>query len=1100
MPFIPSSRSALLAFWLGYVAFIIYGSFIPFNFRPLPLDGAWAMFEQTPMLKLGIESRADWIANGVLYAPVGFLTAWLFASPLENGREGFVVAFHPGRVLLAGLFCIGLALGVEFTQLFFPPRTVSLNDLLAEAIGSGIGLIAASLSPAWIGKFLHAHRFDPERIFWHLVEAFLVAYVAFSLFPYDVLVSLDELTQKAKGTTWGVWLAGEAPLDLQSYFKLCAEVVLTLPFGIYIGHRLARGHEESKQPDGIRHSGFRRNDVASLAQAAVWGALLGIALELTQFFIATGVTQGMSVLTRMIGTAAGLALWQRRSVFTPDRLALTLRRHALPLTVLYIAALLLANGWFSYRWRGIEFAAAQLTDLRFLPFYYHYYTTEARALFSLASVILMYLPVGILTWANRRTPVFALWLSVLLAGIVETGKLFLQGTHPDPTNIPVAGVFAWLAVLGADKLSNAANPPPTPNVVSENSAPPSGHQPGGKASGNKLAYFGMLAILTFCAYRAATFPVAPVIISLILAASAFTVWHRPAIAFLLIPLALPVFDLAPWSGRFYFDEFDFLVLTCLAVGYARVAPPPKNTRRDPMLVVCLTLGGLSLILSTAIALFPWPASNENAFVSYFSPFNALRIVKGALWAFLGFGLIRRLQADGQDVMRPWALGMTGGLALTVAVVIWERLTFAGLFDFASDYRVTGPFSAMHVGGAYVEGFIVVATPFLLLLIMQTTSRINRLLGFFLLLATAYALMVTYSRGGYAAFAVALAVFLCFATIRSGQPRRGILAVAVSTIVLTVAIPVLNGEFARQRLASVGHDFGIRKAHWVDALAIRSSDWRTTLFGMGIGRFPGNHYLFSREQNRTGTYRLQTENGNTFLRLAGGSALYVEQVVAVDPQQSYRLKMDVRGEPPPEKITVSLCEKWMLTSFRCVWKTLAIPQNGNDWNDLQTNIATGILGTAPWYAARPVKLTLHTPPSPASHYDIDNIRLETNQGENLLRNGNFATTLDRWFFTVDDHLPWHTKNLPLAIFFDLGWFGLAALGGFALLAIARAANRAWQGDLPATAALSAFTAFLVVGLFDTLVDAPRFLFLFILLGMLCGKSTHSAGGNIHGIVT
>ena len=67
------SRARLaLAAWLAWTAFIVYGSLLPFDFQPVPLDRAWALFRQAPFLVLGVESRADWIANGVLYAPVGF--------------------------------------------------------------------------------------------------------------------------------------------------------------------------------------------------------------------------------------------------------------------------------------------------------------------------------------------------------------------------------------------------------------------------------------------------------------------------------------------------------------------------------------------------------------------------------------------------------------------------------------------------------------------------------------------------------------------------------------------------------------------------------------------------------------------------------------------------------------------------------------------------------------------------------------------------------------------------------------------------------------------------------------------------------------------
>ena len=148
--------------------------------------------------------------------------------------------------------------------------------------------------------------------------------------------------------------------------------------------------------------------------------------------------------------------------------------------------------------------------------------------------------------------------------------------------------------------------------------------------------------------------------------------------------------------------------------------------------------------------------------------------------------------------------------------------------------------------------------------------------------------------------------------------------------------------------------------------------------------------------------------------------------------------------------------------------------------MEVPLATATLGDTPWFASRPVKFALHNP-ADKSLIDISNVRLETGQGTNLLFNGDFSKELDHWFFSADSHLQWHAKSLPVAVLFDQGWFGLIALCMFSILAIKRAAGRAWRGDLHAAAALAAFSGFLVVGLFDTLIDAPRFLFLFLLLG-------------------
>lgn len=1068
----PAPRHSFpLAIWLGYVFFVVYGSLVPLDFRPLPLDQAWAVFQHIPMYKLGVESRADWISNGVLYVPVGFLTAHLLIQKGLNAR-------HAPVYLLAGLFSGALAIGVEFTQIFFPQRTVSLNDILAECVGSLIGLLLAAKYSDWFKNLLRAALSDPARLTLRLLEGYLAGYVAFSLFPYDILLSTAELAEKLQGDNWGWLLAGDANGNVLIVLKLFSEILLTLPFGLLLGYRSARP--------------------ANYRQAVMLGLLLGGLIEIAQLFTATGVSQGFSVLTRVAGICGGLALWNDRANWSPERLALLTRRYVLPLGAIYLLVLLQTNGWFSHQWNGAEFAAARLADVHFLPFYYHYFTTEARALFSLASVCLMYIPVGVLIWANRGSPAQACFYALFAAGLVETGKLFLQGMHADPTNLMLAAIASWGMFHLAEMFALAAGKRVTPEAPS--SSAESGRAAAG--SGKRIhaattaerrwaAYAMLFSALAVVAYRAATFPSQPVLLCLFLAACAAIIWNRPVLLVAILPAALPVFDLAPWSGRFYLDEFDLLIVLGLAVGYARVPPTPRSSASrtkhpaDPLFAMACTLLALGILIGVVRGLLPWQTPDANSFTNYYSPFNALRIAKGALWAFLLFGVLRRLVASGTDVRRPLALGMVAGLALTVAVIVWERATFGNLLDFTSDYRVTGPFSSMHMGGAYIECFLVIATPFLLLLILQTISRANRLLGALLLLACTYALMVTFSRNGYAAFGVALSIFVLFSVFRTGQrQRRGVPVAVLTGAMLVVAIPILLGQFAQDRIATVGKDYAVRQAHWEDALNMRTPGLATSLFGMGLGRYPESHYLLSSESAHAGTYQLKKEAGKTFLRLGAGDPIYVEQIVSIEPRQNYVLKLDVRSSRPGGNLTFSLCEKWMLTSFKCVRRTLATGDTEGGWNSVEVPLTSGSLGDNPWYFSKPVKFALHNP-ADNSHVDIANLHLQDLHGENLLLNGDFSDELDHWFFSADSHLQWHAKSLPVAVLFDIGWFGLIALGVFALLVIQRAAGRAWRGDLYATAALASFSGFLVVGLFDTLIDAPRFLFLLLLLGWFCG---------------
>ena len=73
-----------------------------------------------------------------------------------------------------------LAVAVEFTQQFFPPRTVSLNDIVAEFIGSALG------AGVWLVFGASIHRLRTEMssggpiAFRAAIAIYVLAYVAFS--------------------------------------------------------------------------------------------------------------------------------------------------------------------------------------------------------------------------------------------------------------------------------------------------------------------------------------------------------------------------------------------------------------------------------------------------------------------------------------------------------------------------------------------------------------------------------------------------------------------------------------------------------------------------------------------------------------------------------------------------------------------------------------------------------------------------------------------------------------------------------------------------------------------------------------------------------
>ena len=998
-------------------------------------------------------------------------------------------------------------MGVEFTQLFFPPRTVSQNDLMAELIGSVLGLALVTRFSNWFASVFNSLLQDSQRLFHLALDAYVVAYFACALFPFDFLLSAGEIANKANSSLWGWLLAGSGNRATIVVLRLTVEIALTLPLGWWLARGIrerALGSGASRQlhgrsPESIStgHSIDSKMPRLKYGLAIAFGLALGLLLEIAQFFIASGTSQGLSVLTRLAGVVVGVVVSRYAVGWKLDDGARLIRRFGWLLLLPYLLTLLEVNGLFSTPWQSVDYAREQWRKVNFMPFYYHYFTTEAVALFSVAAVIVSYVPLGALVWATGRqakgAALVALLVAVLVDGVIEAGKLFIKGSHPDPTNILIAALTAWVTVsllrlatrAGTStrhKLAGVYEVPPKSSWT----APPVQKpikRPFTRAGAG--AWVGLAICLAIATFWWLNFPALQLLIAIVMVVSGVVVWFRPLFVFAVIPAALPVFDLAPWSGRFFVDEFDALLLAVLAISFFRTPVLPVGRVRIPVLPgVVAVLVIFSFAVSAVVGLMPLALPDDNSFNNYFSRFNSLRIVKGGVWALIAFSLSRRFDAVGIDARRPLAWGMAVGLALTVAFIAWERIAFSGLWNYASGYRVTGPFSAIHVGGAYIECFLAAATPFLLILIIENRQWTVRLAGLFVLLGTTYALMVTFSRNGYPAFAVSVAVVLAFAVTRSKRMvRSGLIAAGVVVALLVVAVPIFKGEFAQARMDTIRKDLAVRYAHWTDALSIRDASFSSSLFGMGLGTYPEANYWRSTEYPRTGIYRLENEEGNRFLRLGSGDSIYMEQLVSVKPGEQYVLKLRARANVPDAKITVPICEKWLLTSYNCVWQTVELGKNVGVWQSIERRFTANEFTVSPWYAQRPIKLALYNP-GPSSLIDVDDIHLETAQGVDLVRNGGFAHQLDHWFVVTDGHLQWHIKSMFSGLLFDQGWLGLLAVGAMLAMALASGVKTALKGDAFSAAAVAALGSFLVVAVFDTLIDSPRFLLLLLMLNWAC----------------
>jgi VanZ family protein len=423
------ARSRTIYFFAGlaYLVFVIYGSLVPLDFHPRSLESALKEFSHIPYLRLGMDERADWVANLLLYIPLSYL---LLGFAVGNGlvfRQSFFS-------LVVFAFCVGLSVTIEFTQLFFPPRTVSLNDIIAEILGSAIGIVLWWGSGRRMRRLLDLLLSQGRSAAYAGLILYAVAYLGFSLFPYDFLISAEEIHAKLASHYFHWLLAPEVcGGTLRCGAKLVAEAAAVAPLGLLFGFV------------------SRKNGLRLLIVAAWIGFFLGLTIESLQFFLVSGVTLGASVLTRVVGMTAGAIVGEMSAQSTLWPL-LYLLGPLMPIAIVLYTSLLAAVTWLG---KGpvlsVDQGLNRLAEIYFMPFYYHYYTSESAAMTSLLGIVAMFFPVGAMFWIWRITRIreFAArgaiqvgFLSALIATILEIGKLFLGGARPDPTNVIIASSAA----------------------------------------------------------------------------------------------------------------------------------------------------------------------------------------------------------------------------------------------------------------------------------------------------------------------------------------------------------------------------------------------------------------------------------------------------------------------------------------------------------------------------------------------------------------------------------------------------------------------------------------------------------------------------------
>lgn len=1049
--------------WLSWIAFIIYGSLIPFEFHAVPWSQARDSLMRMPWLSLGLGSRIDWLANVILYFPLGFLGMCVALAGDLRGRRNHRVPHWLQALALIGLGA-ALALAIEFAQIFFAPRTVSLNDLVAELGGVALGSTAGLAFGRWFVRLLsHATRSDtPQHA--PVLQLYTLIYLALCLFPFDFSTAMAAFEQKLATGHAGWWMAPiHRAQPLRALVQLFGEAVAVLPFGIALG----MGSRPMRWP-----------------AAAVVGLGLSLAIEVVQLFLLSATSQGASVLSRTIGFAAGAALVAHSGELRNILTVATLRRLVIAGTLPWLLVLAYLAGWG----RGPVSAGGwweRAASLHYLPFYYHYYVGEARALTSVLQCVASYAWVGIavgLYWPRPR-PMLAAGLAALAAVVVEGSQLFLDGRRPDPTNVLIGAAAAWAAHAVLQRLHWRAPVAPsgTPPMAPPAASAPSATVARTPANGKTQACAGLAAAVIL----GATYATAGNTLGTAFALATYVacVWLQPQTALFLVPIVIGLTDITAYTGPRWLDTLDLVMLATGVLAFVHPSARTRDAHGRKRRLPAATWWLLGLVPGTVIGWSAWAASDPNALLSPLGSAWGVMQSKGLLWAFVLALFVQRLDVEADDGGRMLGRGMVVSLAGVALLTIEERLAFVGPLDFSSDYRAPGPFSAISLGGAFIECFLVAATPFAVVAAMRETRSPVRWASALLVLISAYATMVTFSRAGQVVFLVAVgATVTLLASHRFGNARERWLPGAGKGLLLIggvacVASVVLMAPYAGARFATLGEDAGTRVTHWRDGLALSSDGTTALLFGNGMGSFGRTSYLMDDPKTRPGAFTLMRDDGNTWLRVSQGSLSYLDQRIDV----SYGERLEVTAKLRAARgggIELLLCEKDLVQSRACGAARLVVPADGT-WHTVSASITLPRNPAAGW-PARPVRMTLF---SGAGEVDVDDLSVVDPHGNQRLRNGGFEDGPAHWLYSSDRHLTWHMKNLWLQVLFEQGIVGVAAHAALLVAGVLGAWRAAARGQRYFLAVAIALLAFHGVGLTDSVIDSTRFLQLYLSLALI-----------------
>lgn len=342
-------------------------------------------------------------------------------------------------------------------------------------------------------------------------------------------------------------------------------------------------------------------------------------------------------------------------------------------------------------------------------------------------------------------------------------------------------------------------------------------------------------------------------------------------------------------------------------------------------------------------------------------------------------------------------------------------------------------------------------------------------------------------GLFVAAAVTVLLGLRWRPALSWQPDvPGGLGVLLSLGALGMLVLITGTYYASERFSTVSQDLSGRERHWSLGASLPyggSERW----LGIGTGQFAQRFFWSMPADEVPGTHQLISTEEGTYLQLIAGHHVMgfgemYRLTQRIDPAVQGPFSGYVRARTVDGgRLHVEICRKHLLYEGGCALTRVQIPEGG-EWAELTFSFDHQRLGEQ-LLPARPTAFSIA---SANRDLDIDvaEIVITDARGEQLLRNTDFSAGSDFWFFSSDrNHLPWHAKNLWLHYLVEQGWLGAAVFSVLYVMALYRLTLGAAKAVAWAPPLAGALIAFGTVGLFDSLVDAPRITLLMSLTMLL-----------------